>query len=296
MDVRQVLAAHDIVGESLQWDDRRGRLVWVDIIGRRVHGLNPVTGAHQVWAVPFRPTSLALTTAGDALIGSERHICRWDWQGTPVPLVEVEPDAPCNRLNEAAVGPDGALWLGTMHQNIAADDSPAAIPAATGHLYRYAPDGVLTRVSEDAFGITNTLVWPRPDLLITADTLANALYAYPVGPGGRLGPRRMVQEGFGRGFPDGSTLDAEGFIWTARVAGGACLTRMAPDGTIDRVVDLPCTWPTSLCFGGADLATLYVTSARFTMSADHLDAQPQEGALFALRPGVAGLPPARFAG
>lgn len=297
MTVRLVLAAEDVVGESLVWDDRRQRLerlAWVDIIGRRIHALDPTTEEHRVWPVSGRPTSLALRADGGALVGTERHICRWEWGGQLEPLVEVEPDLPGNRLNEGAVGPDGAFWVGTMHQNIREDDGPAEIPAATGRLYRYASDGTLARVSEDLLGITNTLVWPAPDRLVTADTLANALYEYRIGEGGRLSGRRIIQEGLTRGVPDGSTLDAEGFVWTARVAGGSCLTRTAPDGRVDRIVELPCSWPTSCAFGGEGFRTLYVTSARFTMTPEHLAANPQEGGLFAVDAGVAGLPAHRF--
>ncbi len=296
MEVELILDARDIVGESLVWDDRRSRLVWVDIIGRRIHALDPASGEHRLWPMPFRPTSLALCEDGSALVASERHICRWDWEADPVPLVEVEPDLPGNRLNEGAAGPDGAFWVGTMHQNIRDDDTPADIPSATGHLYRYAPDGRLTRVSDDRFGIANTLVWPAPDRLITADTLENALYAYDIGPDNVLGPRTVLMQGLDRGLPDGSCLDAEGQVWNARVVGGAALARIDPRGQVTAMADLPCSWPTSCCFGGADLGTLFVTSARFTMSSDHLAAHPLEGGLFALRVGVCGRPPYRFAG
>jgi sugar lactone lactonase YvrE len=289
-----VVAAGDVVGESLLWDDRRGRLAWVDIIGRRIQAFDPATGQHRVWPVALRPTSLALREDGGALVGNERHICRWDWEGEPDPLVEVEPDRPENRLNEGAVGPDGAFWVGTMHQNIRDDDGPAEIPGATGRLYRFAPDGTLARVSEDLFGITNTLVWPASDRLVTADTLVNVLYEYRVGADGRLSERRVLMEGFPRGRPDGSALDADGFVWNARVAGGACIARVAPDGRVDRVAELPCSWPTSCAFGGEDLRTLYVTSARFTMTPEHLAANPQEGALFALDVGAAGRTAYRF--
>jgi sugar lactone lactonase YvrE len=296
MTAKLVLASGDIVGESLVWDDRRGRLAWVDIIGRRIQAFDPFTREHRVWPLALRPTSLALREDGGALVGSERHICRWDWQGEPEPLLEVEPDRPGNRLNEGAVGPDGAFWIGTMHQNIRDDDGPAEIPGPTGRLHRYAPDGTLACVSEDLFGITNTLVWPAPDRLVTADTLANALYEYRIGEGGHLSERRVLVEGFPQGLPDGSALDAEGLVWNARVAGGGCVARIAPDGRVDRVVELPCSWPTSCAFGGEDLRTLYVTSARFTMTAGHLAANPQEGGLFALDVGVAGRPPHRFGG
>ncbi len=291
--VRQVLAAGNIVGESLVWDAARGRLVWVDIIGRSIHALDPASGAHRVWQLMGRPTSIGLCADGGAILGMERHICRWDWEGEPVPLVEVEPDRPANRLNEGVVGPDGAFWVGTMLNNINDDDSPRDVPEATGQIWRYGPDGSLRRMSGDRFGIMNTLVFPTADRLVAADTLANALYGYRIAPEG-LVDRQLLLEGFPRGLPDGSCLDAKGRVWTARVVGGACLTCMAPDGTVEEVVDLPCSWPTSCTFGGPDLATLYVTSARFTMSAEHLAANPQEGGLFACEPGVRGVSAYRF--
>lgn len=294
MRVREVLAAGDVVGESAVWDDRRGALAWVDIIGRRIHRLDPATGHHELWPTPFRPTSIGLCQDDRAILGSERHICLWDWQGTPVPLAAVEPDLPANRLNEGVVGPDGAFWVGTMLNNINDDDSPRDIPQATGRIYRYPPGGPVQAVGKDRFGITNTLAFPAPDRLWTADTLANAIYAYRIGPDGRLHDRQTLLQGFPRGLPDGSCLDAKGRLWTARVAGGGCLTCIDGDGRVQQVIELPCSWPTSCAFGGPDLATLYVTSARFTMTPDHLAAHPQEGALFSLEPGVTGLPPSRF--
>lgn len=294
MGAEMILQAADSVGESIIWDDRRERLVWVDIIGRRIHALSPQTLQHHVWPLSGRPTSIGLRADGSAIVGMERHLCQWDWSGEPVPLLEVEPALPLNRLNEGVVGPDGAFWIGTMQNNIADDDSALVGLEAAGRLYRYSADGHLQQISDDTFGITNTFVFPTPDRLVTADTTKNALYSYAIGADGILGPQQPFQQGFARGAPDGSCLDAEGGIWTARVAGGACLTRTLVDGSIDRIVELPCSWPTSCCFGGPDLSVLYVTSARFTMTAAHLQAHPQEGGVFALHAGVKGHKPARF--
>jgi sugar lactone lactonase YvrE len=294
MDVRLALAACDIVGESAVWDDRRQRLVWVDIIGRRVHAFDPATARHQIWPLGGRPTSVGLRADGGAILGMERDVCLWDWQGEPKPLAAIEQDRADNRLNEGVVGPDGAFWVGTMLNNINEDDSPRDIATATGSIYRCLPDGRVTRVTDDLFGINNTLAFPHPGALLTADTLANAIYTYKIGADGRLHDRKTLQSGFPRGLPDGSCLDAEGRLWSARVAGGACLTCLTRDGNLAAIVELPCSWPTSCCFGGPNLSTLFVTSARFTMTPEHLTTNPQEGGLFALDLGVRGLPAHRF--
>ncbi len=219
----------------------------------------------------------------------------WDFGETFTPFAEVEPDLPDNRLNEGVVGPDGAFWVGTMQNNINPDGTPKDITADTGALYRVTGDGAVHPICDDRFGITNTMVWPGKDRLITADSTKNALYSYRIDPRtGLLSDRRTIVDGFARGLPDGSCIDAEGCFWNCRVVGGSCVARFSPEGVLDRIVELPCSWPTSCAFGGTDLETLFVTSARFTMSDEHLSAHPQEGGLFGLDAGVAGVPPNRF--
>ncbi|MBA3518738.1 MAG: SMP-30/gluconolactonase/LRE family protein [Rhizobiales bacterium] len=111
-----------------------------------------------------------------------------------------------------------------------------------------------------------------------------------------LSDRRVFSPPLDRGLPDGSCLDAEGYVWNCRVVGGACVARFAPDGSLDHVVELPCTWPTSCTFGGPDLRTLFITSARFTMTSEHLGENPQEGGLFVVEVGVKGAPGYLFSG
>ncbi len=292
-EVECLIAARDVVGESIVWDDRAGALVWVDIGGRRIHRLEVASGAHRIWPVGYFPTSIGLRQDGGAVVGRTRDVVLWDWEGEGRVLATPEPDWPGNRLNEGKVAPDGSFWVGTMANNLALDGSPVAQAGETGRLYRIAADGAVTQLTEDRFGITNTMVWLDDGRFVTADTVKNAIYAYRVD-----GAALVDRAGFGpevtRGLPDGSCRDAEGGVWTCRVVGGAALTRTMPDGTLDRVVELPCTWPTSCTFGGPGLDTLYVTSARFTMTADHLAANPAEGSVFALRPGVRGVPEHRF--
>ena len=290
-----IYQADDIVGESLIWDDRQGRLLWVDIIRKLVHSLDPVSGEHQQWETPDFVTCIGLREDGGAVVGLRKTICLWDFDDHFRPLADIEEHMPGNRLNEGVVGPDGAFWCGTMQNNIGPDGQPVDITQDTGSLYRCTADGDVQRVCEDVFGITNTLVWTEDGGLITADTLKNTIFKYAIDPEtSRLSDRTEFHAEFSRGLPDGSTSDSDGFLWNCRVVGGQCLLRLNREGEIDDVAELPCSWPTSCAFGGQNLDTLFVTSARFTMDRDHLAANPQEGGLFALKPDARGMPSHRF--
>lgn len=293
--IHEVYRAADIVGESLVWDEQHGALVWVDIAGKRVHRLRPDSNRHEIWALDDFVTSIGLCDDGTAVLGLRRKIALWDYINAPVELVTVEPDQPQNRLNEGKVGPDGAFWVGTMVDNL--NDDGTAKPGAPqgGAIYRILGDGSVQKLTESIFGIPNTLAWTSDNRLIVADTSANRIFSYSLDARElSLGTRSDFARPFERGLPDGSCLDAEGFLWNCRVVGGACLVRYSSCGKIDRIIDLPCSWPTTCTFGDKDLGTLYVTSARFTMSPGHLARHPEEGSLFALRPGVTGLNEHRF--
>lgn len=295
MTVQIVLSAPNIVGESVVWDDVRNRLLWVDIVGKSIHAFCPETGEYGRWDTPDFVTSIGLRRDGGAIVAFTKSICFWDYADQFQVFAQIESEVPGNRLNEGVVGPDGAFWAGTMQNNIAADGSPSEITKDTGQLFRVTADGQVQRVSNDMFGITNTLIWAPNGRLVTADTLKNEIYSYAIDPEtNQLTDRKVIVNGFERGLPDGSAIDAEGYIWNCRVVGGSCLLRFRLDGQIDRVVELPCSWPTSCVFGGENLETLFVTSARFTMEESHLKAHKQEGALFAVNVGVKGLPCNRF--
>src|SRR5688572_9695998 len=281
------LDARDVVGESLVWSAEDQALYWVDIGGGRIHRLVPSSGVHQIWATPELPTSIALRAAGGFVVGLRRSVCLWKPGTRFDPIAIPEPDLPDNRLNEGRVAPDGAFWVGTMQDNLTADGAPKEMSRASGAYYRIAPDGAVRQLTPRAYGITNTMVWLPDGRFITADTTKNALYAFDYRADDQtIANRREFAVGFDRGLPDGSCLDAEGYIWNCRVVGGACVARFAPDGRLDHIVELPCSWPTSCAFGGPALTTLFVTSARFTMPADHLQRHPQEGGLFSVEVGI----------
>lgn len=297
MTVELVLDVRNIVGESIIWSVSEQALYWVDIVGGAIHRLDPQSGGHTSWETPELPTSIGLRGRGGFIVGLRRRVVLW-YPGGPFETFAVpEPDLPRNRLNEGVVAPDGAFWVGTMQDNIAADGSPQPITAHCGAIYRIAPDGAVTRLTGADFGITNTMVWTDDFGFITADTLRNALYRYDYDDGLQtLTNRQPFGPELRLGLPDGSTRDAAGKVYNARVAGGAAIALLGADGTPEASIAMPCSSPTSCTFGGADFRTLYVTSARFGMGDAELAKTPQEGGLWSIRMAGAGRPSFEFAG
>jgi sugar lactone lactonase YvrE len=146
--------------------------------------------------------------------------------------------------------------------------------------------------------IPNSLSWsPDGRTMYFADTFRSAIFAHDYEADiGRMSNQRVFV-GFDdrKGRPDGSTVDAEGYLWNAEFDGW-CIRRYAPDGRLDRTIELPTQCPTSCSFGGADLMTLYVTTARHRLAQAEQVAQPLAGSLFAIDVGVAGLPEPEFSG
>jgi sugar lactone lactonase YvrE len=288
--VEIVLDCRDHTGESVVWDGVRRRLVWVDIGNKRIHRLDPATGAHETWTTPEFVTSIGLRDDGGAIVGLARRIALWNFGGAFETFAEPENDHPGNRFNEGKVGPDGAFWVGSMQNNLNDDATECEITGKHGALHRIDANGKATRLTPHHIGISNTMAWTPDGRFLFGDSLANEIYRYDWDPAANtVANRRTFFAGFPRGLPDGSGLDAEGYLWNCRVVGGACVVRVAPDGNVDRLIELPCSWPTSCAFGGPDLDTLYITSASFPHSPEHIAAHPHEGALVAVDAGVRGL-------
>jgi sugar lactone lactonase YvrE len=166
-----------------------------------------------------------------------------------------------------------------------------------GSLYRLDPDGGVTRMDE-GFQVSNGLGWsPDNRHFYFTDSGQKRIYVYDfdLDRGLVANRRTFVQLPDGVGSPDGLAVDAEGFVWSAHWDGW-CITRYDPDGKVDRVFNLPVPRPTSCAFGGPDLTTLFVTSARIRLSARQLAEAPLSGSVFAIQTGVRGLPDTPFAG
>lgn len=293
-----VVSAGNVVGESAVWCDRQKSLFWVDIGAKRIHQLTPLSGRHQTWDVPDFPTSIGLCQSDNYVLGLRHDVVIWNGADEFAVLATPEPAIPENRLNEGRVGPDGCFWVGTMQDNLNQDGSLKEMNKDSGAIYRVHPSGQIDRMTANAFGITNTFIWQtaQPQQFVTADTLQNQLYQYDYSlTSGEISNRQPFTAPFDRGLPDGSCLDAEGYIWNCRVAGGGCVVRFSPAGEVDRVLDLPCSWPTSCAFGGDGLRTLFVTSARIGLRTSDIEANPIEGGLLAVDVCVPGVQEWRFA-
>lgn len=283
------------LGEGPFWDTDQARLLFVDIIGRRVLTLVPATGA--VTRVPTEdfPTAIALRRGGEgAIVSMAGGVVLFDLaSGETTPF--ATPDAmDGNRLNEAKCDPAGRFWTGSMQTNLMPDGSPRAMDRNSGALFRVDPDGSVTQASPHEIGISNTMAWTADGATFYfGDSLRNTIFAYDfdAGTGTPSNPRPFFS-GYPHGVPDGSTIDTDGCLWNARYGGGR-LVRISPRGEIDREIELPVANPTSCAFGGPDFRTLYVTSAR---GEDAAAASPADGSLLAIEGLAQGLAPDRFAG
>ncbi|HEY0519969.1 MAG TPA: SMP-30/gluconolactonase/LRE family protein [Ilumatobacteraceae bacterium] len=277
----------DHLGEGPVWDDRSGELVWVDISGRLIHRWNPATGEEQ-----SRPTSgdvgaVVLCADGAMVVAIECEIWRVDANDRWTLLGSVEPK-PGVRFNDCRADPRGRLWAGTLHRD--RQHGEAA-------LYCLEPGGELKMVLPNRT-ISNGIGW-SPDgstmYYIDSTTQCVARFAYDLDTG-QLGDRTVLAEiETSDGLPDGLTVDADGCIWVCLFS-GARLRRYRPDGVLDREIALSLTNPTCPGFGGADLRTLYVTTARHRLTEEQLQREPDAGALLQLDVGVAGVLAHRFAG
>jgi sugar lactone lactonase YvrE len=283
------------LGESPAWHAEQGALYWVDIPGRRLHRWHPASARHDAWDFDSEPASFAFMPGGALLLALRSGLERFDpATGERRVLAAAPYDTRALRFNDGRADPQGRFWVGTIC------DPREARSAA---LYRW--DGErLDRVAA-GISVSNGLAWsPDGATMYWADTFAHRVDAFDFdAAAGTIALRRTFAEfapkpadgtlaGYG-GRPDGAAVDVEGGYWVALYE-GARLACFAPDGTLRRELPLPVRCPTMPCFGGPDLKTLYITTAREKRPADELAREPLAGCVLQCRVDVPGLP-ANFA-
>jgi sugar lactone lactonase YvrE len=289
IEVRCVANPRALVGEGPVWDERREVLWWIDVKDPRLFRYDPANGESRELVMPERIGCIALRASG-GLMGAFMSGFKWIDPDTGVitPTVDPEPDRPGNRFNDGKCDRRGRLFAGTMDN---------AEVECTGTLYRLDPDLSVHVMATDVH-LSNGLGWSPDDrTLYYTDSLRRTIWAYDydLDTGAIANRRDFARVPDQAGVPDGLCVDAHGGVWSAHW-GGWRLTRYAPDGRIDRVVEMPVPQPSCPAFGGPDLDVLYVSSAAIEMTPADFAKAPDGGGLFTLDVGVRGLPVHRFAG
>jgi L-arabinonolactonase len=282
VEIACVAHTMDVLGEVPRWHAAERALYWIDAFKPAIHRLDPMSGRLESFTPPEKLGSFAPCAGGGLLIAGRGGLARYDpASGTLERIADPERGSAVNLLNDGRCDRNGRFWVGSMSKTL---------EQASGRLYRLEQGRIDT--VDDGIWVANGLCWSPDDRrMYFADSHVKTLFVYDFNPAaGKIGPRRIFATmGDRPGVPDGSSVDAEGFVWNA-VFDGGCVVRYAPDGRIDRTVALPVSRPTACAFGGADLATLYVTTARFRLAPDKLAAEMHAGGLLALDVGVKGLP------
>lgn len=291
--MEMVVPARHELGECVLWCERTGRLMWTDIPAAELWIHSPATGALQSWRMPERLCCFALTASDDRLLlGLASGLAFFDFStGAVTRICDVETDITSTRLNDGRCDRQGRFIFGMFN----AQGDPRE---PVGGFYRLNHDLSLERLPLGGVAIANSICFsPDGRTMYYADSQTLAIRCCDYNPcsGVITNPRVFVEAGVVPGEPDGSTVDAEGFLWSTRWGAGQ-VVRFAPDGSVDRVLALPAPQPTCPSFGGPGLDVLYVTSARQWMSPEQLAAAPQSGSVFARGAGVRGLPEQRFLG
>lgn len=283
-EVKCVVNSADRLGEGPVWSAAEGRLYWFDIKGRRLAWYAPETDDRGAFDLPMRASAAAVRAQGGLLAATEKGLAVVDPDAGTIAVTQPYELGEGFRTNDGKVDPEGRFWWSTM------DDDGGKRP---GSVFRTQPDGTTTRVLT-GIHIPNTVSFsPDGRLLYMADSKRQTLFVHETADLSKV--REFAHTRGTTASPDGSAVDAEGYLWNAQW-GGWRVVRYAPDGRVDRVIQAPVEQPTSCAFGGPDLSTLYVTSAWDELSDEARAKQPLAGGLFAVDVGVKGLPIPVFPG
>ncbi|MBS0374566.1 MAG: SMP-30/gluconolactonase/LRE family protein [Proteobacteria bacterium] len=278
-----VIPSADSLGEGILWCARRQALWWTDIHGRRLHTWNPRSGALATHAVPERVGSFGFVAGEDRLVVAfERGLALYDPASGSTEW-RLRPDGVGDgvRFNDGRTDRDGRFWAGTMVE------SPAS--GREAHLYSLGR-GTDARRHFGGVRIANGLC-SSPDgaWLYFADSPRRTIWRFPRQPGSaELGERQLFATTPEGAYPDGATVDADGYLWSAHWGAGE-VVRYAPDGSIERRLRVPVSQPSCVCFAGAGLDLLCVTTARHGLGADGLAREPLAGSVLLYETGVRGL-------
>jgi sugar lactone lactonase YvrE len=291
MEIVRVGMGVDRLGEALLWDDSRNTLYWCDAMAGLLHRLGPGDSEPLTIDIGKAIGAIALRQSGGGVAALDDGFYFLDLTtGAMEPIARFDHGRADIRFNDGKVDRQGRFLAGTMHMKPPADE------VYLGSLRRLDPDGK-TALLESGIGVCNGLCFsPDGRTFYFADSPRRRIYAYAYDPErGTISDRRIFADTSALNSPpDGATVDAEGFLWSAMATGGK-IVRYDPDGNIAGIIDMPVNHPTNVAFGGAGLDVLYVTS--LSESPDITASEPGAGGLYAVHGlDVLGLPEPRFLG
>lgn len=285
--VQNLLTARARLGEGPVWDADRQQLFWVDVYNHRVHRFTPATGENGYFDVGDMVSAIVLTSRDRLLMALADRLAWLDLPtGEVAPVRQVEFPYPNTRFNDGKCDAQGRFWIGSISEAV-----------GQAELYRYDPDGHW-QVMETGLTISNGLGWsPDGSTFYLTDSARHQIYAYDFeAETGSIYDRRVLVDLSSEGVePDGLTIDQQGNIWSA-LWNGWCVACFNPAGEEIGRIQLPVQRPTSVTFGGPNLADLYITSASVGLSQKEIQQGFYAGDLFCLSTDTVGMPTQRFKG
>jgi sugar lactone lactonase YvrE len=288
MECKIAVNSQNELGEGPVWDQDENVLYWVDIKKQLLQRWFYSTTKVNIWKMPSAIGSLAIRKPGVSVVALRKSLAYFDMEnGSIEPICDIETKLPFTRFNDGKCDRHGRFWAGTMD-----GDSTKR----RGALYRLDVDEICIKVRGDV-GTSNGLGWsPDNKIFYYTDSSTHTIYAYDFDlESGEISKERVFAKTPENYVPDGLTVDADGYIWSAMWDGWKII-RFSPSGNIDTEIQLPVQRPTSCTFGGPDLNKLFVTSARVDLTPEELQQQPLAGNIFALDTKVVGLPEPRYGG
>lgn len=284
-----VANTNDSCGEAPTWDGANRRVLWTDNESDKTYQLNVDSGEVKPLTEGLMVCGIALNKPGGLIFCGFGGLHVWRGPGDYRTVVS-EHEGETLQFNDMIADPSGRIYAGTLYWGENGKEKD-------GKLYLITPDGSI-EVMDEGIELSNGLGFsPDNKTLYYSDSSVRRIYAYDVdAASGALSNKRvLIQVPTNEGIPDGMTVDAEGFIWSAQWYGGQ-VVRYSPDGDVERRIDMPVKQVSSVIFGGDDLSDLYVTSAGNPAPSDFappsFDADNDDigGPLFRVQPNVKGKP------
>ena len=287
----------NLLGEGITWSADQENLYWLDIvIPSKLFQLHLPTNKLSTFIMPEMISSISIRSKKDLIIASQYGVYNYNLTSNNFTrLIETEPLLKFNRSNDGASDIKGRFWFGTMQNNLDEEGQDIPITKNSGSLYRLNTDLTLDKI-ESNLGIPNTFIWnPDNTKFYFTDSMEGIIYSYDFNEKSGEITNKTNFATFNRGIPDGSTMDSEGFVWNCRW-GGSCVVRFDPLGRVDRVLEVPVENVTNCVFGGKDLKTLFITTARQGLSKEYVKKNPYAGSLFAIDLSIKGIEDNNFLG